>query len=280
MGVQIMKTRISKSLSGAIAAALLLALPAIAEAQTRVKPGFNMFSPQQDVQIGYNSAAQVERQMRIVRDSAVAAYVDGIGQTLARSAPGPQFQYRFRVIDSPEMNAFALPGGYIYLNRGVLENAQNEGEVAGVLAHEIAHVALRHGTENASKGQLTQAGAGLIGALLGRKMSRNTAQIVNVAGGVGMQALFLKYSREAETEADIVATQMMARSGRYSPADLVSFFQKIERGNRTQVAQWMSSHPAPSRRVQRIEQEARLIGAPMRPSTRTTELRRVQARLG
>jgi predicted Zn-dependent protease len=275
-----MKTRIAKSLSGAIAAALLLALPAIGEAQTRVKPGFNMFSPQQDAQIGYNSAAQVERQMRIVRDPAVTAYVDGIGQRLARYAPGPQFQYRFRVIDSPEMNAFALPGGYIYLNRGVIENAQNEGEVAGVLAHEIAHVALRHGTENASKGQLTQAGAGLVGALLGRKMSRNTAQIVNVAGGVGMQALFLKYGREAETEADIVATQMMSRSGRYSPADLVSFFQKIERGNRRQVAQWMSSHPAPARRVQRIEQEARLIGAPMRRSTRTSELRRVQARLG
>lgn len=275
-----MKTRITKSLSSAIATALLFALPAIGEAQTRVKPGFNMFSPQQDAQIGYNSAAQVERQMPVVRDSAVTAYVDGIGQRLARYAPGPRFQYRFRVIDSPEMNAFALPGGYIYLNRGVLENAQNEGEVAGVLAHEIAHVALRHGTENASKGQLTQAGAGLVGALLGRRMSRNTAQIVNVAGGVGMQALFLKYGREAETEADIVATQMVAKSGRYSPADLVSFFQKIERGNRRQVAQWMSSHPAPARRVQRIEQEARLIGAPMRPSTRTSELRRVQARLG
>lgn len=272
--------RTGKSLRGALAAFLLLIVPAIGEAQTRIKPGFNMFSPQQDAQIGHNSAVQVERQMRIVRDSAVTNYVSRIGNELARYAPGPQFQYRFRVVDSPELNAFALPGGYIYLNRGVIENARSEGEIAGVLAHEIAHVALRHGTENASKGQLTQAGAGLLGALLGRKMNRNTAQIVNVAGSVGLSALFLKYSRQAETEADIIATQMLARHGRYSPADQVSFFQTIERANRRQVAQWMSSHPAPSSRIRRIEQEARLVGAPMTPTRRTAELRRIQARMG
>src|SRR5215212_7626732 len=118
----------------------------VAEAQTKVNPGWNMFSAQQDVEIGQQSAVQAEQQMPIVRDTDVEQYVNRIGQKLAANAGGPQFQYRFRVVNASDINAFALPGGYIYLNRGVLENARNEGEVAGVIAHEISHVELRHGT--------------------------------------------------------------------------------------------------------------------------------------
>ena len=130
-----------------VSLAMVLALSAaIANGQTKVKAGFNLFSTSDDAQIGAQSAVQAEQQLPIVRDGNVNAYVNGIGQRLAANAGGPQFNYQFRVVNASDINAFALPGGYIYVNRGVLEQARNEGEVAGVLAHEISHVALRHGT--------------------------------------------------------------------------------------------------------------------------------------
>src|SRR5690348_15770580 len=167
----------------------------VAEAQTKINPGWNMFSAQQDVEIGAQSAAQAERQLPILRDADVENYVHRIGQRLAQHAGGPQFQYRFRVLNASDINAFALPGGYIYLNRGIIENARNEGEVAGVLAHEIAHSALRHGTHQASTAYAAQAGLQILGGLLGGKVGNNTAQILNTVGGVGLNALFLKFSR-------------------------------------------------------------------------------------
>ena len=175
-----------------------------AAAQTQVKSGFNMFSPEQDVEIGRQSAAEVDSQLPFVTNQTAEDFVNDVGGRLTPQAPGPKFFYQFRVVDASDLNAFALPGGYLYVNRGVLESAKNEGEVAGVLAHEIAHVALRHGTYNASKAYLTQAGIGLLGAVLGGKVDNNTAQIVNVLGGFGLNALFLKYSRDAETQADVV----------------------------------------------------------------------------
>src|SRR5205085_4496558 len=159
--------------------ALVLALVmsvGIAQAQTKVKPGFNLFSPQDDVQVGQQSAVEAERQLPILRDTAVQGYVNRIGQRLAANAGGPNFQYQFRVVNASDINAFALPGGYIYLNRGVLDQARNEGEVAGVLAHEISHVALRHGTHQASKAYLAQAGISILGGILGGRIGQGTAQ--------------------------------------------------------------------------------------------------------
>src|ERR1041384_2381983 len=141
--------------------ALMLAMSltaGIAQAQTQIKSGWNLFSPQQDAEIGQQTGVEAERQPPILRDAEVENYINRIGQRLASNAGGPQFQYRFRVVNASDINAFALPGGYIYVNRGVLEQARNEGEVAGVLAHEISHVALRHGTHQASKAYLAQAG--------------------------------------------------------------------------------------------------------------------------
>src|SRR5436190_719065 len=137
---------------------LAMALAISASAQTKVKAGFNLFSADQDAQIGQQSAAEAEQQLPILNDRNVDAYVNRIGSRLAANAGGPQFQYRFRVVNASDINAFALPGGYVYVNRGILDNARNEGEVAGVMAHEIAHVALRHGTHQASKAYAAQAG--------------------------------------------------------------------------------------------------------------------------
>lgn len=250
----------------------------IAEAQTQVRPGWNLFSPQQDYEIGRQSAAAAEQQLRLVRDAEVNAYVTRIGRKLAANAGGPDFPYQFRVVNSSEINAFALPGGYIYINRGIIDNAENEGEVAGVIAHEIAHSALRHGTHQASKAYATQAGIGILGNLLGGRVGQNTAQVLNVVGGVGLNALFLKFTRELETQADVRGAQILAASG-YSPSDMISFFHQLERVDRSKKTTWLSHHPAPPDRIARIQKETRLLRVPARPTRNTKQLAAVQSRL-
>ncbi|HEX2120779.1 MAG TPA: M48 family metallopeptidase [Thermoanaerobaculia bacterium] len=258
---------------------IALALSAgVADAQTKINPGWNLFSAQQDVEIGAQSAAEAERQLPILRDADVEQYVNNIGQKLARNAGGPQFQYRFRVVNASDINAFALPGGFIYINRGIIENAKNEGEVAGVVAHEIAHVALRHGTHQASKAYAAQAGLQILGGLLGGKVGGNTAQILNTVGGVGLNALFLKFSRELETQADVRGAQMLAASG-YTPADMVSFFNQLARVDKSKKTTWLSHHPAPPDRIARIEKERQLLKEPATPTQNTAQLARVQADL-
>jgi Zn-dependent protease with chaperone function len=250
----------------------------VAQAQTKVNPGWNLFSPQQDVEIGQQSAVQADQQLPLVRDADVDAYVNRIGQRLAANAGGPQFQYRFRVVNATEINAFALPGGYVYVNRGILENARNEGEVAGVMAHEIAHVALRHGTHQASKAYAAQAGLQILGGLLGGKVGNNTAQILNTVGGVGLNALFLKFSRDLETQADVRGAQILAASG-YTPADMVSFFRQLENVDKAKKTNWLSDHPAPPDRIARLEQERQLLREPATPTQNVAQLNTIKADL-
>ena len=264
----------------AITAILVLVMSAgIADAQTKIKSGFNLFSAEQDVEIGQQSAAQADRQLPLVNDSSVNAYVSRIGTRLAANTNGAKFPYRFRVVNASDINAFALPGGPVYINRGVLDQARNEGEVAGVIAHEIAHVELRHGTHQASKAYLAQAGISILGGLLGGKVGQNTAQIINAVGGIGLNALFLKYSRDLETQADVRGAQILAASG-YSPADMVGFFQTLERTDQAKKTNWLSDHPAPPDRINRINQEAKLLRVNDSPTTNVAELRNVQRRLG
>src|SRR5947207_1101182 len=250
----------------------------IAQAQTKVKPGFNLFSAQDDVQVGQQSAVEAERQLPILRDATVQSYVDRIGQRLAANAGGPQFQYQFHVVNASDINAFALPGGFIYVNRGVLDQAHNEGEVAGVLAHEISHVSLRHGTHQASKAYLAQAGIGILGGILGGKVGQGTADVINAVGGIGLNALFLKYSRDLETQADVRGSQILAASG-YSPVDMVNFFRTLESVDKSKKTNWMSDHPAPPDRIARIEKEARMLNVSATPTTNVAGLQGVQSRL-
>jgi beta-barrel assembly-enhancing protease len=262
-----------------VSLAMVLALSAaIANGQTNVKAGFNLFSPSDDAQIGAQSAVAAEQQLPIVRDGNVNAYVNGIGQRLAANAGGPEFRYQFKVVNASDINAFALPGGYIYLNRGVLEQARNEGEVAGVIAHEISHVALRHGTHQASKAYLAQAGISILGGILGGKVGQGTAQVINAVGGIGLNALFLKYSRDLETQADVRGSQILAASG-YSPVDMVNFFQTLESVDKARKTSWLSDHPAPPDRIARIQQEARLLHVSQTPTTNVAGLQSIQSRL-
>ncbi len=262
-----------------IALAIAWSLAAgVAEGQTKVNPGWNMFSAQQDVEIGAQSAAEAERQLPIVNDAEVNAYVNRIGQKLAANAGGPQFQYRFRVVNASDINAFALPGGFVYLNRGIIENARNEGEVAGVVAHEIAHAALRHGTHQASKAYAAQAGLQILGGLLGGKVGNNTAQILNTVGGVGLNALFLKFSRELETQADVRGAQILAASG-YTPADMVSFFNTLAKVDTSKKTTWLSNHPAPPDRIARIEKERVLLRESSTPTQNVAQLNQIKSDL-
>jgi hypothetical protein len=261
-----------------VAVLVLLVGAGIADAQTKIKAGFNLFSPQDDVQVGQQSAVEAERQLPILRDATVQQYVDRIGQRLAANAGGPQFQYQFRVVNASDINAFALPGGFVYVNRGVLDQARNEGEVAGVLAHEISHVSLRHGTHQASKAYLAQAGIGILGGILGGKVGQGTADIINAVGGIGLNALFLKYSRDLETQADIRGSQILAASG-YSPVDMVNFFRTLESVEKSKKTNWLSDHPAPPDRIARIEKEAQMLHVSESPTTNVAGLQSVQSRM-
>jgi Zn-dependent protease with chaperone function len=261
-----------------VAVLVLLVSAGIADAQTKIKPGFNLFSAQDDVQVGQQSAVEAEKQLPILRDATVQQYVDRIGQRLAANAGGPQFQYQFHVVNASDINAFALPGGFVYVNRGVLDQARNEGEVAGVIAHEISHVALRHGTHQASKAYLAQAGIGILGGILGGKVGQGTADILNAVGGIGLNALFLKYSRDLETQADVRGSQILAASG-YSPVDMVNFFRTLESVDKSKKTNWLSDHPAPPDRIARIEKEAQMLHVSESPTTNVAGLQSVQSRM-
>ena len=249
--------------------------------QTDVRPGFNLFTVDQDVEIGKKSAIEVERQLPMLSEPAITRYVADLGARLAARAPGAKFDYKFKVANLSDVNAFALPGGFIYVHRGLLEKARTEGELAGVIAHEIAHVTLRHSTNQASKAYLAQSGIGILGGLLGGKTQTTTGQIVGAVGGFGLNALFLKYSRGAETQADIVGAQIMAKAG-YDPMEMVRFFEtlrKLAGSDPGKVSRFLSDHPAPVDRAARIRQEASLLG-PVRQASPIGSVAALQRDLG
>jgi len=226
----------------------LMLTPAIALAQTKVKPGFNLFSPEQDVEVGRESAVQAEQQLPILRDAAVQDYVNRIGQSLARNAGGPNFQYQFRVVNAADINAFALPGGYVYVNRGVLSRASNESELASVLGHEIEHVVLRHSVKQVEH----QQGAAIGVALACRLTRVCDSRLGQAAIEVGGAAVFARFSRADEVQADEGGLQNVMRVG-IDPRGMLTFFEKLvaeEHGaNGGLVASWFSDHPGTQDRI-------------------------------
>lgn len=235
------------------------------EQKSRAKPGFNLFSVEQDVEIGRQSAAVAERELPLLRNRNVDSYLSKIVSRLAAKTPGARYPYSIKAINAAEINALSLPGGPMYVNRGLFEAARSEAELASVLAHEISHVALRHGTHQASKAYLGQAGLGILGGLLG-KNGNNTSQIVNAVGGLGLNAVFLKFSRDAEYQADQLGAEIMAGAG-YNPVAMASFFEllRAEQGRDPgKVERFFASHPPPADREARIRNQAgslRLVGA-------------------
>jgi len=252
-------------------------MPFTALAQTQIKYHSNKYSVQDDVKLGRQAAQEAESQFPMLRDETVRSYVESVGRRLVAAIPSefqhPEFQYYFKVVNASDINAFALPGGPMYVNRGMIEAAKTEGEMAGVMAHELSHVALRHGTAQATKGQKYGVLAGIAGV----------AGTIFGGPGVGQlaQAPFavyvLKFSREYETEADVLGAQIMARAG-YDPRDLANMFRTIEQTGGGGGG-FLSDHPSPSDRYARINREAEMLRVNGSERGDSREFARIQERL-
>lgn len=255
--------RIGRSLRGSVTRTgaltfLLVAVVGAADGRTILKPGWNMFSPQQDIEVGEQVSPDAERQLPMLNNARVDNYVNALGRRLASNAPGERYPYHFKVVNDAAINAFALPGGPIYINRGVIEAADNESQLAGVLAHEISHVALRHGTNQASKASAAQLPLAILGGLIGSDSTKSA--LAQLGASFAVNSILLKYSRSAESQADIMGTQILHDSG-YDPRAMGQFFEKIEaqQAGRGPV-EFFSNHPNPGNRMERVDEEVAALG--------------------
>jgi predicted Zn-dependent protease len=215
--------------------------------------GVNFYSLEREIALGKGLAQEVERSAKLVDDPIVSEYVNRVGQNLVRNSDA-KVPFTIKVIDSDVVNAFALPGGFFYVNSGLLLRADSEAELAGVMAHEIAHVAARHGTKNATKGELAQlATIPLIMLGPGGWAGYGLYEGLQFAIPMG----FLKFSRDAEREADYLGLEYMYKAG-YDPNAFVTFFEKVEAEEKRQpgtVPKFFSTHPPTPDRVEAIQKE-------------------------
>ncbi len=237
-------------------------------AQTKVTAPKNKYTPEQDVQIGREAASEVREQYPLIDDSQIRNYLDRLGDRLVDAAPAELnhrvFEYSFTPVNLKDINAFALPGGPMFVNRGMIEAARGEGEVAGVMAHELAHVLLRHGTANATKQQGFQIGA-IAGAIAGAVIGGGLGEVISQGSQFGLGTWMMKYSRDYEKQADLLGAQIMARAG-YDPRDLAHMFETIAKQGGGGAPQWLSSHPNPGNRTQYINAEAAQLRVGPRPT--------------
>jgi beta-barrel assembly-enhancing protease len=247
--------------SAAVVATTALLSGTILGGQTVITPPANRYTPAQDVALGRGAAQEVEQQLPMLRDDDVTSFVAALGTRLVRSIPAalrhPEFQYSFQIVNVRELNAFALPGGPIYLNRGMLAAAHSQGEVAGVMAHELSHVALRHGTAQATKATKYEIGT-LIGAVVGSIIGGNVGSAVAQGTQFGLGTAFLRFSREFEREADLLGSHVMAAAG-YDPREMASMFKTIQQGRASGGPSWLSDHPDPGDRYESITRESQLL---------------------
>ena len=232
--------------------------PAFAQ-RTQLKPGWNLFSPQQDVQVGKQAAGDAQRKLPMCNLPKADAYLTQLGKRLTDhlNTNGVEYPWEFHCVNDRSINAFALPGGYVFVNRGTIEAADNEAELAAVMAHELSHVALRHGTNQATKAQAAQAGVGIFGAIFGGSTG---GALVTQLGSFTAGGVLLKYSRSAETQADVMGTQALYDSG-YDPRAMAQFFEKLEQETKGKnPPEFFSDHPSPDHRVERVNEEIDKLG--------------------
>ena len=243
-----------------------------------VGKGINFYSIEKEIALGKQLAAEVERNAKIVDDPVIAEYINRVGQNLVRNSDA-RVPFTIKVIDSDEINAFALPGGYFYVNSGLVKLAGGEAELAGVMAHEIAHVAARHGTKQATKGQITNLATIPLIFLGGW-----TGYGIRQAAGLAIPLTFLKFSRNFEREADFLGVQYLYKTG-YDPASMIQFFerlkaQKKKKTSKSRIAKVFKTHPLTEDRIKRIQKVIdELLPDRTEYAVNTSEFDTVKARL-
>jgi predicted Zn-dependent protease len=253
----------SRCLRAVLIAAILVLAPVVALAdRTQLKPGINSYSPQQDIQLGRSAAQEVMQKKQMCNDPKVDAYLAKIAQRLVAhlNTGGADYPWEFHCVNDKAVNAFALPGGIVFVNRGAIEAADNEAQLAGIIAHELAHVALRHGTNQLTKAKYIQAGTGIFG-VVGGVIGGLPGAAVSGVGELTSGSILLRYSRHAETQADIIGTQDLYDSG-YDPRALAAFFENLNASaaQRKDPPEFFSDHPNPDHRIERIQEEVVKMG--------------------
>ena len=239
--------------------------PLVAADRTKLKPGWNIFTPEQDVEMGKRLSATAESQLPMLEDLRINGYLNRLGRKIAEFAPGTKYPYEFHVVNSKQVNSFALPGGQVYIYRGVIEEADDEAQLAGVMAHEISHVALRHGTNQATRQEMSSGLFGILGGVVGGgNISAITSQL---GGGVIAGSVLVKYTRTSETQADILGTQILYDAG-YDPRAMAQFFENAQNDEKkkSRVAALFADHPVPERRIERVDEEIDKLGGPLKDS--------------
>ena len=218
--------------------------------------GLTLLSVPDEIELGREANVKMRHELVQFRDERVLSYVAGLGKQLARSTRGPRYPYSFTIADYREINGFALPGGPVWINRGVLHAATTESQVAGVLAHEIAHIAQRHAATQVMHGAFANWGLGLLSAMLGNAGGANAARS---AAGVMTNSMFLKFSRDDEIEADRVGLQILTNAG-WEARGMVELFEILRREQKrdpTVVETFFSTHPPPQERIELLKSAVR-----------------------
>jgi Zn-dependent protease with chaperone function len=252
INAEYIKRRVLRMIMGLL---LVLCLPlSVFGQRTQIKRGWNLFSAQQDIELGQQVAQDAEKQLPMLNNTRVDDYLNRLGKRLASYAPYEKFPYQFKCVNDSTINAFALPGGFLFINRGVIEAADNEAELAGVMGHEIAHVALRHGTHQATTSQLYQAPLAILSVFGGDSKAALLAQL---GADFAVNSVLLKYSRDAERQADLIGTQILFDAN-YDPVYMAKLFEKLDTGDRG--TDFLSSHPNPDNRIENINVEIMKLG--------------------
>jgi beta-barrel assembly-enhancing protease len=243
----------TKSAVTFLAAILMLVLPVLAD-RTVFRTAWNLFTVQQDIEIGRTLAAEADSSMSPVSDEMSNTYIDALGHQLVAHAPGYKYPYQFKIVNEQTINAFALPGGFIYVTRGLVEAAPTEPQLAGAIAHEIAHVVLRHGTQQVSRAYSAQASNSTPGRV------SVSAVMSDLDLNFDPNSIALKYSAEQERQADLMGAQILYDS-QFDPGQMPLFFQTLQQTSGNLTTDFFNSHPTSANRVARVRREVDNMGA-------------------